>query len=155
MSHEIRPGRLTDVDAIAELLPDMASFEMVQGRNPRDLWEGDLAMLHRWRDGLEANVMVYVAESATGGVDGFTMVSLRQEAMSHEPSSHLEAIVVAKSVRGTGLGKKLLINAEKHAKSAGAKTITLHVFGKNERARAVYRKSGYAEELIRDIKRLA
>ena len=152
MSHEIRPGRLADVDAIAKMLPDLANFEMVEGRNPRDLWEGDLATLHRWRDGMEPSLMVHVAESAAGGVDGFTMVRLREEPMSHEASSHLEAIVVHENARGAGLGKKLLINAEQRAKSAGAKTITLHVFEKNERARAVYRKSGYVEEMIRDIK---
>lgn len=158
MSHEIRPGRLSDVDAIAAMMPDLASFETLAGRNPKDLWEGDLATLHRWRDGKEPSVMVHVAE-ATGGtpsgaVEGFTMVRLREEAMSHEPSSHLEAIVVHENARGAGLGKKLLANAEHHAKLAGAKTMTLHVFEKNVRARAVYKKSGYDEEIIRDIKQL-
>jgi len=154
MSHEIRPGRLSDVDAIAAMMPDLASFETLAGRNPRDLWEGDLATLHRWRNGQEPNVMVHVAEAASGDVEGFTMVSLREEAMSHEPSSHLEAIVVNENARGAGLGTKLLANAELQARSAGAKTMTLHVFEKNVRARAVYRKAGYDEEIIRDIKQL-
>jgi len=154
MSHEIRPGRLSDVDAIAAMMPDLASFETLAGRNPRDLWEGDLATLHRWRNGQEPNVMVHVAEGASGDVEGFTMVSLREEAMSHEPSSHLEAIVVNENARGAGLGTKLLANAELQARSAGAKTMTLHVFEKNVRARAVYRKAGYDEEIIRDIKQL-
>lgn len=157
-THEIRPGRMTDVDAIAALLPELAAFEVPAGRNARDLWEGDLATLHRWRDGLEPQVMVHVAEATAGDnegdVEGFTIVRLREELMSHAPSSHLEAIVVAENARGTGLGKQLLANAEQRAQSAGAKTITLHVFGNNERARAVYRKSGYSEELIRDIKYL-
>lgn len=154
MSHTIRPGQLADVAPIAAMLPDLASFEMIAGRNPRDLWEGDLATLHRWRDGLEPSIMVHVAESADGHVEGFTMVRLGEEAMSHEPSSHLEAIVVHENARGAGLGKKLLLNAEALATSAGATSMTLHVFGKNERARAVYRKSGYAEEMIRAIKPL-
>lgn len=153
-SHEIRPARLTDVATIGTMLPELAAFEVPHGRNSRDLWEGDLATLHRWRDGQEPHVMVHVAESATGAVEGFTIVRLREELMSHEPSSHLEAIVVAEGARGTGLGKRLLTNAEERAKDAGAKTMTLHVFGNNTRARAVYRKSGYSEELIRDIKYL-
>ena len=157
-AHEIRPGRMTDVDAIAAMLPELAAFNVPKGRNARDLWEGDLETLHRWRDGLEPQVMVHVAQamsgSSAGEVEGFTIVRLREELMSHEPSAHLEAIVVAENARGTGLGKRLLVNAEERARSAGAKTMTLHVFGNNERARAVYRKSGYDEELIRDIKYL-
>lgn len=154
MSNEIRPGRLSDVDAITAMMPELASFETIEGRNPRDLWEGDVATLQRWKNGQEPNVMVHVAEAENGAIAGFTMVRLREEPMSHEPSSHLEAIVVDKNARGTGLGKRLLQNAEQHAKSAGAQTMTLHVFGKNEVARAVYRKSGYVEEMIRDIKQL-
>lgn len=154
MSRQIRPGRMADVAAIAELLPELAAFELPPGRNARDLWVGDLETLEHWRDGREPQVLVHVAESAAGEVEGFTIVRLREELMSHEPSAHLEAIVVAESARGTGLGKLLLANAEACAKTAGAKTMTLHVFGNNKRARAVYQKSGYDEELIRDIKHL-
>jgi len=143
--HEIRPAGLNDCDAIAKMLPELAAFDVPEGRNSSDLWEGDLATLHRWRDGQEPKVMVHVAQSESGAIEGFTMVRLREELMSHEPSSHLEAIVVAETARGTGLGKP---------KSAGALTMTLHVFGNNTRARAVYRKVGYDEELIRNLKYL-
>ena len=153
-SYRIRPGQLEDVTAIADLLPELATFEVPQGRNPKDLWHGDLETLHRWRDGREPQVMVHVAQSNSGTIAGFTIVRLRAELMSHEPSSHLEAIVVAEEARGLGLGKQLLTNAEQRAQDAGAKTMTLHVFGNNKRARAVYQKSGYSEELIRDIKYL-
>ena len=156
--HKIRPGEIKDCTAIAELLPELAAFDIPEGRNARDLWEGDLETLNRWRDGQEPQVLVHVAEATSGAqsgkIEGFTIVRLREELMSQEPSSHLEAIVVSESARGTGLGRRLLENAEQQAKSAGARTITLHVFGNNERARAVYRILGYDEELIRDIKYL-
>ena len=153
-AQQIRPAEHKDVRAIADLLPELAAFDVPKGRNSKDLWEGDLATLYRWRDDLEPQVMVHVAEATSGTIEGFTIVPLREELMSHEPSSHLEAIVVAETARGTGLGRRLLENAEQQARSAGAKTITLHVFGNNERARSVYRKLGYDEELIRDIKYL-
>lgn len=157
-AHLIRPAEHKDCTTIAELLPELAAFDVPKGRNPRDLWEGDLETLNRWRDGKEPQVLVHVAEAQSeekaGAIEGFTMVRLREELMSHEPSSHLEAIVVSESARGTGLGRRLLENAEQQAKAAGAGSITLHVFGNNERARAVYRKLGYDEELIRNIKYL-
>jgi len=148
----IRPAQLDDVDAIAALLPELAAFDTPAARDPKELWEGDLQTLHRWRDGMAPNVMVHVADNGQGTVVGFTIVSLREEAMNHSPSSHLEAIVVAAAARGTGLGKRLLANAEQRAASAGAQSMTLHVFSNNRGARAVYQKSGYDEELIRAFK---
>ncbi|MEM7218145.1 MAG: GNAT family N-acetyltransferase [Pseudomonadota bacterium] len=150
---EIRPARLTDVAAIRALLPDLAGFEVPPRRDPDDLWTGDAETLERWAQGRAPACLVHVAQSAAG-IDGFTIVTLREELMSHAPSSHLEAIVVHERARGTGLGKRLLANAESAARAAGAGSMTLHVFGNNERARAVYRKSGYDEELIRSIKYL-
>jgi len=153
MNTTIRPAGLDDVQAIADLLPELASFDVPERRNPKDLWQGDLATLHRWVAGREPNCMVHVAQSSTG-ITGFTIVSLREELLSHEPSAHLEAIVVAPSARGTGLGRALLDNAETIAKGQGALSITLHVFGNNTTARAVYRNQGYEEELIRASKLL-
>ncbi len=43
---------------------------------------------------------------------------------------------------------------EDEARARGAHSMTLHVFGNNRRARALYAKIGYDEELIRAIKHL-
>lgn len=153
MNVTIRPAGLADTDDIADLLPELASFEVPERRNPKDLWIGDLATLKRWVAGLEPNCMVHVAVFE-GQVVGFTMVSLREELLSHEPSAHLEAIAVAESARGAGVGRELLNNAETMAKAQGALSMTLHVFGNNTTARAVYRNHGYDEELIRASKLL-
>ncbi len=72
--------------------------------------------------------------------------------LSHEPSAHLEAIVVAPEYRGLGLGSKLTQHCETRVKALGAKTLTLHVFNRNQRARALYAAHSFDEELIRAIK---
>lgn len=161
----IRPAGLADAGDIAELLPELASFDVPKHRNPKDLWVGDLATLKRWVAGREPSCMVHVAEIApkdtktedtpsTRGFVGFTIISLREELLSHDPSAHLEAIVVAEPARGAGVGRALLNNAETMAKAQGALSMTLHVFGNNTNARAVYRAHGYDEELIRASKLL-
>ncbi len=153
MTALLRPAQLHDMDAITALLPELASFDVPEARNPRHLWEGDLATLQRWQQGREPDCLVHVAEMG-GNVVGFTLVRLCEELLSHEASAHLEAIVVAASARGTGLGRKLLDNAEQIAKAAGAGSMTLHVFANNERARSIYKGAGYAEELLRNYKQL-
>ena len=80
------------------------------------------------------------------------MVTLREELLSHAPSAHLETIIVAPQARGKGLGSRLLERAEQRAIALGAKSLTLHVFSNNIRARSLYKKHGYDEELLRCIK---
>ena len=154
MAHSLRPAGPRDVEPITALLPQLADFDVPAGRDPRYLWASDLETLLAWRDGRAPGCLVHVAERADGEILGFTIVTLRDELLSHAPSSHLEAIAVAEPARGLGIGAELLANAEAAAARAGATSMTLHVFAANERARGLYRKAGYSEELIRDFKRL-
>lgn len=52
-------------------------------------------------------------------------------------------IVLYPEFRGKGLGKQTMIALEEKARELGENKITLHVFGHNEVAIGLYRKSGY------------
>ena len=147
----IRPAENRDGDAILAMMPRLAEFEVPATRKPEHLWKDDAKMLRRWLDG-EEECLVHVAIDDAQRVLGFSMVRLRSELLSKEPSAHLEAIAVDKSAEGMGVGKALLAHAEKDSKALGALTMTLHVFAVNTRARAVYERAGYDGELMRYIK---
>ncbi len=155
MSFQIRNAEYEDGEAILTLMPRLASFSVPKSRNPLDLWRSDAAMLQRWLDGEAAECFVHVAVDDAQEVLGFVLVSLRPELMSHEPSAHLEAIAVGEGAEGMGVGQALLAAAESEAMAQGARTITLHVFASNTRARGFYEKSGYDGELLRYIKEIA
>ena len=155
MSVHVRRAASGDADAIMALMPRLAAFDVPESRNPVDLWRSDVAMFQRWLDGQAAECFVHVAVDDAQKILGFTLVSLRPELLSHEPSAHLEAIAVGEGAEGKGVGQALLAAAESEAKTHGALTITLHVFARNTRARGFYEKSGYDGELIRYIKELA
>ncbi len=155
MSFQVRHASSSDSDAIMALMPRLASFDVPKSRNPLDLWRSDAAMFHRWLDGEAEECFVHVAVDDAQKVLGFTLVSLRPELLSHEPSAHLEAIAVGEGAEGMGIGQALLEAAESEARSHGAQTITLHVFASNTRAREFYERSGYDGELLRYIKELA
>jgi ribosomal protein S18 acetylase RimI-like enzyme len=152
MSFQIRSAVSGDGEAMLALMPRLASFDLPKSRNPLDLWRSDAAMLQRWLDGEAAECFVHVAVDDAQKVLGFTLVSLRPELLSHEPSAHLEAIAVDGAAEGMGVGQALLAAAESEAKSQGAQSMTLHVFASNTRARAFYEQSGYNGELLRYIK---
>lgn len=155
MSVHVRSAASDDGDAILALMPRLASFDVPESRNPVDLWRSDAAVFQRWLDGQAAECFVHVAVDDAQKIVGFTLVSLRPELLSHEPSAHLEAIAVGEGAEGMGVGQALLAAAENEAKAHGALTITLNVFANNTRARGFYEKSGYDGELIRYIKELA
>jgi ribosomal protein S18 acetylase RimI-like enzyme len=74
--------------------------------------------------------------------------------MNGEPSAHLETLAVAEGAEGQGVGSALMASAEDAAREEGARSMTLHVFETNERARALYARKGYVAEWIRCIKPL-
>ncbi len=137
------------------LMPRLSEFEIPDSRDPEHLWRDDAALLQSWIAGVADDCLVHIAEDNDGVILGLTLVRLRPEPLSHEPSAHLEAIAVAKGAEGKGIARALLDIAEDEARRHGAQTMTLHVFSTNARARRFYERSGYDGEIIRYIKPIA
>ncbi len=152
MNYTIRQAKSEDVSAIKPLFPRLASFELPPQRVPNDLWQADLELLEDWSRDETGKVFVLVAVDESNRVLGASVTSLRAELLSHAPSAHLEVLVVAEGAEGQGIGKTLIDATEQAAKSKGAGSMTLHVFATNTRARSLYQRSGYDEELLRCIK---
>jgi len=134
------------------LLPQLADFPVPERRNPVDLWHSDAQLLGEVVAGSTVMTFADVIVDTTDRPHGLVLITLREELMSHAPSAHLEAIVVSPEKRGQGLGQKLLQHAENAAARRGARSLSLHVFSNNLRARGLYDKAGYDSELIRAIK---
>ncbi|MBX2883475.1 MAG: GNAT family N-acetyltransferase [Granulosicoccus sp.] len=152
MDFSIQPATKQDAAAIHQLLPRLAAFDVPEGRNPDDLWHGDRALLEAWEKD-ENDCQVLVATDASG-VIGVAMVTLREELLSHEPSAHLEVLALSVPAQGRGIGKALLKEAQRIAADKGAKSMSLHVFANNTRARALYEREGFSGELLRYYKPL-
>ncbi len=155
VDYKIRAATATDGEAMLALMPRLSAFEIPESRTPEHLWLDDAKLLREWICGGADDCFVHVAEDDGGAILGLTLVRLRPEPLSHEPSAHLEAIAVAKGAEGRGIGQALLGAAEENAHKQGAQTMTLHVFSTNTRARQFYERSGYDGEVIRYIKPLA
>jgi ribosomal protein S18 acetylase RimI-like enzyme len=150
----LRQAIAADGEDMIALLPQLAAFVLPPKREPEHLWHGDREMVHDWLAGNRPQCFAIAAVADDGYLGGYAFVSMREELLSHAPSAHLEVLVVAGHVRRAGLGARLCAAVEVEAKNRGAESMTLHVFGNNERARALYAKIGYDEELIRAIKHL-
>lgn len=151
---ETRAAAPDDADAIAGLLPRLVTFEpLPPGRQRDELWRPDLIGLEKWAAGEEPSAVVRVA-TRDDEVVGAGMVTFGPDPFSARLNAHLLAIVVSPSVDGQGVGQQLMAELESEARVRGAVTMSLNVFSANERARALYERLGFHEELIRAVRPL-
>lgn len=151
MTFSIRFAELGDLDTMCELLPRLGDFELIPNRDSADLWRHDAKLLEAHLKGDADQCFAQVAVQGETVV-GLTLVTMQPEFMSHQPSGHLEAISVAESAEGLGVGKALLNAAEAEAKARGAQAMTLHVYHSNRRAAGIYERRGYHSEIERCTK---
>lgn len=149
---QIRSATAFDEAAILALMPELADFDIPSRRLPEQLWQGDAKMVRKVLAGGAPDSFVDVLVTPSEAVVGVVMVTLRPELLSGAPSAHLEAIVVHPDHRGRGLGKHLMAHCETRVQALGAASLTLHVFNRNERAKAMYVGEGYDLELVRAVK---
>ena len=159
MQFDTRDAIAADVDAIAELLPRLAAFDPVPvGRERDDLWRPDLLGLQAWASGDSPDTSVRVAThhqtDAATTIVGAGIVTYGPDPFTQELNAHLLAIVVDPSVDGHGVGQRLMAELDAEARRRGAATMSLNVFTANERARALYARLGFHEELIRAVRPL-
>lgn len=153
MRYSIRFGTALDLPGIEILLPRLVDFDVPSYRVPEHLWQGDRDIILEWAHGNRDDIKVAVA-IAGDSVVGVAVLSLRKELLSGDPSAHLEVLAVGASAEGCGVGSALMREVETIALNNGAKSISLHVFSNNKRARALYQRQGFNGELMRYYKPL-
>ncbi len=154
MGTRIREATPADADAMFALLPRLAAFEIPDRREPEDLWRGDAELQRAWLDGRDDTGVVCVAVDERDRVRGVAVARLRPELLSSQPSAHLEVLVVGDGAEGRGVGRALMASIEAAVRRRGARSLTLHVFASNARARRLYDALGFSGELVRYIKDL-
>jgi len=149
-----RPAKLTDAPSLEYMLPQLADFDIPSNRQPEQLWASDLELMNAILAGQKPDAFIEVAVNAAQPQTplGMAIISLRDELFNHDPSAHLEVLVVNAEARGVGIGRNLLAHAEQCARTHGARTLTLHVFSNNHRARSLYDAFDFDSELIRAVK---
>lgn len=68
-------------------------------------------------------------------------------------SGEVSELVVSKSARGKGIGKKLMDKMENYFKSIGCEYIFIDVFAYNKNAIEFYNKHGYHTRMLIDVKK--
>jgi len=92
----------------------------------------------------EANSHILVAEIG-GVVVGFVNFTTRKTILHRGLSGLIDELIVAKSYRGTGIGKQLLSSAIKKSRQLGCCEVEVSTEKTNIKAREFYRQCGFTE----------
>jgi ribosomal-protein-alanine N-acetyltransferase len=127
-SHERRPMTVHDLDAVVAIENAAYGFPWTRGN---------------FIDTLAAGYLAEVLEGREDGVVGYFV------AMAGVDELHLLNVTVAPPRQGHGHGHALLDAVAGHGRRLGMATLWLEVRSSNLRARALYRRRGFAEEGVR------
>ena len=97
---------------------------------------------------------IFIAEDEQGIDLGFIHLQTGKDYYYHEAHGHIADLIVAPEGEGRGIGRVLIEKGEEWARSQGFRWLTLSVFAQNLRAREVYQRLGYGEDIMRYVKEL-
>jgi GNAT superfamily N-acetyltransferase len=90
-----------------------------------------------------------VAETAAGERVGIVWVTTATDHFTRLPAGHVEDLATVPEYEGRGVGTALMAAAEAWARDRGYAAMTLNVWPANARARTLYGRLGFADEIVR------
>lgn len=125
MHADIRPARVSDIDALISIEKTVFKTDRLSRRSFRRHIQSDTAVM-------------LVADNGAATV-GYSLVLHRR----HGRAARLYSIAVASAFASAGIGSVLLAAAEEAARAAGCRRLRLEVREENRRAIALYERAGY------------
>ncbi len=150
----IRPADASDDEFILSLVGRFVDFELPAWRRRIDCANGIRRDLRRALDQSPLSDTLFIAEDESGERLGFLRLQKTRDFFSGRVNCHVSDIAVAGGREGRGIGRALLDHAQAWAKKQRCALITLAVFPGNSRARELYERAGFREDLLRLAKRV-
>jgi ribosomal protein S18 acetylase RimI-like enzyme len=151
---QTRPASISDKEFIISLLPRLAEFGPPVWRNASQMLATDTQVLNDMLTNESPDTVIFIAEDEQGVALGFIQLQTGTDYYYHEPHAHIGNIIVAPEGEGRGIGRALMAKGEEWARSQGFRRLTLSVFAQNLRARELYQRLGYGEDIMKYIKEL-
>jgi ribosomal protein S18 acetylase RimI-like enzyme len=151
----IRPARQDDEAFLVGLMPRLADFPLPAWRTADEIAQADRNLLHDALTGVLLHSAILVAELSPGGERaGYVFATTKHDYFTRAAHAHVEIIAVEPAAEGRGVARALMDAIEQWARRRGYRWVTLNVFDRNARARALYDSLGYEIETVRYRKAL-
>jgi GNAT superfamily N-acetyltransferase len=152
MAIRIRPYQLSDGEFILSLVSRFSEFDLPEWRQINEIDGTNRVSMERALKQLEPDSAIFVAEDENGGLAGFIHLQTETDYFRGEDYGYISELAVEKSFEGQGIGRMLLETAEAWTRKQGYQLLALYVFAGNTRARQVYEKYGFRQEVIKYVK---
>ena len=151
----IRPARMDDEAFLVALTPRLADFPVPAWRTPDEIARADRHLLHDALVGTLLHSAILVAELHRGGERvGYVFATTKHDYFTRGAHAHVEILAVEASAERRGVARALMGAIEQWAHRRGYTWVTLNVFDRNTRARALYEALGYEPETTQFRKKL-
>ena len=110
-------------------------------------------MVKQHFDAKNKDTRIWIAVDETDHILGTLLLRFNQDPLNEQTNAHVEVIAVSEQAEGNGVASRFLEMAEAETRKQQAFSLLLNVFSNNVRARSLYQKFGFDEEMIRCIKR--
>ena len=150
----IRPGTIDDQEFILSLVPRLVDFGPPAWRDVPHMISTDIQVLTDLLRNQSTETAFFIAEDERGKSLGFIHLQTGTDYYHHEKHGHITNLIVSAEGEGRGIGRLLMEKAEEWARAQGYRWLTLSVFAQNMRAREVYKRLGYGEDIMKYVKEL-
>ena len=151
----IRPAEIGDKDFILSLVPRLADFGPPAWRDAVQMTAHDARVLCDKIVKQPPGTAIFIAEDKKGNALGFIHLQTGADYYNREEHGHIADIIVAPEGEGRGVGRALIEQGEQWARARGFRWLTLSVFTQNLRAREIYERLGYGEDIVKYVKELS
>jgi ribosomal protein S18 acetylase RimI-like enzyme len=154
MNIHIRPFTSSDTNFVESLVPRFSEFDLPIWRQKDEINNTNLASLKKAMETPDPGSAIYIAEDETGKRAGFLHLQTQTDYFNGKNVGYISDLAVEAAFEGQGIGRILLEKAEEWARAEGCHLLSLYVFSNNSRARKLYEKLGFNEEVTKYIKPL-
>lgn len=144
----VRPARAADRAFVLEAVSRLSSFGVPHGRTAPEIVEGEARTLRAFFEAVAPPETLLVAEMEEQPA-GFVFLEEHEDYFTRATHGHIGILVVTAAAEGRGVGAALMQSAEEWSRSRGFTTLTLNVFEGNQRARALYERTGFRPDTIK------
>jgi ribosomal protein S18 acetylase RimI-like enzyme len=152
MAIQIRQHKPSDNEFILALISRFSEFELPEWRQRAEIDGTNQASLERALSQPGNDSAIFIAEDENGKRAGFIHLQTETDYFRDEKYGYISDLAVDAAFEGQGIGRQLLETAEEWARTKKYRLLALYVFSGNRRARLLYEKYGFKEEVIKYVK---
>ena len=149
----IRNAKQSDHNFIFTLSPDLAQVANLKWHDDNTVSKMQDDYIAQMLNQTSVNNITLIAEKH-GMSLGFIYACEHQDSISNEACGTVPLLAVSAKAQGMGVGKLLMMAAEKWSKQQGYRLLHLEVFANNEKAKGFYNNLGFESETLHMVKPL-